>query len=74
MISEAFDERTKDNRRRAEVFRKGVVTAVDESGAFPLYTIAGRPMRMIQAGVVVGDVVVYADQGDPFGIGKFAGT
>lgn len=74
MIQEAVASAAVDTRRRSELFLKGVVSAVDESTDPPLYTISGRRMPMVQAGVVVGDTVVWVNQADPFGIGKFAGA
>lgn len=78
MAGREITEATQANRRLAEVFRKGVVSAVDDSGAPILYTISdgsqAKVMPSTQAGLVAGDVVVWVDQSDPFALGKFAGT
>ena len=73
-IQQAIDGAGKDNRRRAEIFRKGTIQAVDDSGVPVVYTVAGRRMTSVYAFLEVGDVVVYVDQADPFVVGKFAGT
>jgi hypothetical protein len=73
-VQDAFDQVGKDNRRRAEVFRKGVIAAVDTSGPVVFYTVSGRRMPSVYALLAVGDIVVYVDQADPFVVGKFSGT
>lgn len=74
-LAGAVEERAVKARRQAEIIRKGMVTAIDESGPEPLFTVNGREMRIVETnGVVVGSVVYYLDQKDPIGFGKPAGT
>lgn len=74
----AITEATADNRRRSEVFRKGVVTAVDDTVTPNLITVSDgsqtKTMPFTQYLAEVGNVVVWVDQADPFIMGKFAGT
>lgn len=74
MIQDALDQKAKENRRLAEIFRKGTITAVDDVSVPNIYTVSGRPMASVYAFLEVGDIVVYVDQPDPFIVGKFAGT
>lgn len=73
-VNEAFEE----NRRRAEVFRKGRVTAVEEVSGVEIVTVedgeGSRRMPTTYSGLTAGEVVVWVDQADPFCLGKFAGT
>lgn len=66
------------NRREGEVFRKGRVTAVDDTLTPNRITVAAggisRIMPILQVGVTVGSVVIFADQDDPFALGKLSGT
>lgn len=58
-------------RREFEIFRKGVVGAINQNVVPWLATINGRPMPYIQPHLEVGDVVIYVDQPDPFAWAKF---
>ena len=60
-------------RRDVELFRKGLVTAVNRAVVPHLATINGRPMPFIDAEIQVGDVVFYVDQPDPFAWARFDG-
>lgn len=74
MFADHVQDVTVENRRRFELFRKGRVETVDESGDVPIVTVNGRRMPSTKSGLVVGDIVVYVDQADPFCVGNFAGT
>lgn len=63
-----------ENRRRAEVFRKGRIVAIDETGDLVLVTVhdgeATRVMSTTET-VAVGDTGVWYDGPDPFFAGVF---
>lgn len=62
----SIEDRFRGEERRAEVFRKGLVTAIDQASTPWLATINGRRMPFIDENITVGDVVYYVDQADPF--------
>lgn len=84
MAGDEFLGALADNRRLSEVFRKGVITAVDESGLSEdpprpiLYTLSdgqeAKTMTATQSGLAEGDTVHWVDDLDPFILGKPAGT
>lgn len=63
-------DRLRAERRRFELFRKGIVTAVDTSVVPHLVWVndgsQARPMPYIDPVIAVGDVVQWVDQSDPF--------
>lgn len=78
MASSDLNNALEENRRRAEVFRKGRITAVEEVNGVEIVTVedgeGSRRMTTTYSGLTAGDVVVWVDQSDPFCLGKFAGT
>lgn len=65
-LQSAVNRQVKGARRNMEVFRKGVVMAVDTSVTPWLATINGRKMPFIDEDINAGDIVFYVDQPDPF--------
>ena len=61
-----MEQRLRSETRQAEVFRKGLVMAIDRTVSPWLATINGRRMPFIDEDIRVGDVVFYVDQPDPF--------
>ncbi len=76
--SDSFQGALEGNRRRSEIFRKGVVAATDETVTPFSYQLSdgseAKPMPATQTGLEEGDIVVWVDDLDPFILGKFAGT
>lgn len=74
MATNVIGEAIVANRRRAEVFRKGRIVAVDETGDLVLVTVydgeATRVMSTTES-VAVGDQGVWYDGPDPFFAGVF---
>ena len=62
----SFGDVIRAESRRAEVFRKGLVTGIDQTVSPWLATVNGRRMPYIHEAIAVGDVVYYADTSDPF--------
>lgn len=69
-----FGDRLRAERRRFELFRKGIVVEIDQTTVPWMATISdghqSRRMPYIQATLEVGDVVQWVDQTDPFTWGK----
>jgi hypothetical protein len=67
MTVEPIAAQASAERRRKQVFRKGLVTAIDRGVVPWLVTIDGtRQMPYINESIRVGQVVLYSDQDDPF--------
>lgn len=74
-LGDAIDSAVGTAAQRANRFRKGRVTAVDTTVSPDRFTVDGaRTMTSIASGLIVGDVVVWVDQPDPFILGQFVDT
>lgn len=75
-IQDATEERFRNERRKSDIVRHGVVSAVTVVGLRTLITVSlgsgqeSRQMATVAAGLVVGDTVAFLDVASPLCLGK----